>query len=856
MINLSVPFYCQRDNKYVWHQKYALDFKGVGKKGEQLAGTVMPNRKGKPLGPITCNITSLCMILHYFGITQDSPDDMLYKIFDSEEYKNNKFFSSWRTTDCPDEDMCPGQLENADNLFHVAEILYGLKGGDEIATFYNQITLERAKQFVQNGMPVWFSYGALKKTGGRGHIAVLRGYNDDGFIVNDPYGNVGDPDGFLKQNGEIRSYTYYYGDNNITSGWGSGDNSFIQTKEFKKLIEPGNKFYQALVIRPKKIWFFPSISQNGQKELSRDELFEKAVSEEVRIQTKTKSIIEASFPICENGCWHTGVHIKGSENKEIMPIGPGRLVAARNSDLIPIDSKNTEKGNKSNNFILIRHNIPGTKDFFYSYYLHLEKIDIQARLLSNLQFETVQDDNRDWLNQIIDHVMPKRLVFDWTKDAILYIKDKDGKFKDSGIKGYKKTTAYYYPAKDEDVERIWSLSNPLQQALTLVNDMKTYLDSTKKYYRIMLKEYVNYNYCWKEYYISMNEKGGFAQKINDQEFSYYFNQLKNLNEGNTVVFNSEDTYKTELESPYTNLGYEKLFYDVVKKKLGFNDLKYYGGCKKELWKKIKDFYLNNKESYTIFQIRNELYDLSKYLLNYPYSKILKHAFEVSDNFFVKDLKDCYKYLYEKFENSSDFEQSWEQLYFDIRINYETNPDFYIEMNSKTPLGKFGLVGNERKVHFDIFSNKDFIDSENHLEFDVTAYDVFYNKKESVKLFQQKLNVEKPKKSLSQEKLSELYEENREIILTSQLEIKNDIIKPTIAEEKEIENAVKKSVGFNEQNDSYREKKDKVDEDLFIEKENIDDVNLKSKTLFYYYPANAIFELNEKITKEKLLSLFK
>ena len=151
MINLSVPFYCQRDNKYVWHQKYALDFNGVGKKGEQLAGTVMPNRKGKPLGPITCNITSLCMILHYFGITQDSPDDMLYKIFDSEEYKNDEYFSSWRTTDCPDEDMCPGQLENADNLFHVAEILYGLKGGDEIATFYNQITLERAKQFFQNG---------------------------------------------------------------------------------------------------------------------------------------------------------------------------------------------------------------------------------------------------------------------------------------------------------------------------------------------------------------------------------------------------------------------------------------------------------------------------------------------------------------------------------------------------------------------------------------------------------------------------------------------------------------------------------------------------------------------------------
>ena len=64
----------------------------------------MPSTK-KPLAPITCNITSLCMILHYFGITDDSPDDMLYKIFDSEEYKNDGRFSQWRTSDYPAEEF-------------------------------------------------------------------------------------------------------------------------------------------------------------------------------------------------------------------------------------------------------------------------------------------------------------------------------------------------------------------------------------------------------------------------------------------------------------------------------------------------------------------------------------------------------------------------------------------------------------------------------------------------------------------------------------------------------------------------------------------------------------------------------
>ena len=57
---------------------------------------------------------------------------------------------------------------------------------------------------------------------------MLRGFNDDGVIVNDPYGNVADPDGFLKTTG-MRSYSYIYADNKIYSGWGTGENSFIQT---------------------------------------------------------------------------------------------------------------------------------------------------------------------------------------------------------------------------------------------------------------------------------------------------------------------------------------------------------------------------------------------------------------------------------------------------------------------------------------------------------------------------------------------------------------------------------------------------------------------------------------------------
>ena len=99
--NLAVPFFTQRDNTYVWQQ---VDSDSNLKKGPKY-----------PMAWRSCNITSLCMILHYFGITDDSPDDMLYKIFDSEEYKNDGKFSQWRTSDYPAEDAI-SQLEMAVDL--------------------------------------------------------------------------------------------------------------------------------------------------------------------------------------------------------------------------------------------------------------------------------------------------------------------------------------------------------------------------------------------------------------------------------------------------------------------------------------------------------------------------------------------------------------------------------------------------------------------------------------------------------------------------------------------------------------------------------------------------------------------
>ena len=55
--NLSVPFFTQRDNTYIW---------------QQLDEDDTPFGPKYPMAWRSCNITSLCMILHYWGLTTET----------------------------------------------------------------------------------------------------------------------------------------------------------------------------------------------------------------------------------------------------------------------------------------------------------------------------------------------------------------------------------------------------------------------------------------------------------------------------------------------------------------------------------------------------------------------------------------------------------------------------------------------------------------------------------------------------------------------------------------------------------------------------------------------------------------
>jgi hypothetical protein len=151
--NLSVPFFSQRENTYVWHQIPTQDLTDIDT-GEIL------HEKGKKIEPgvsmayCSCNITSLCMILHYFGITKDSPDDMMQKVFSSDDGT----FKKWHT-----EENGPDKLEDCSNMKYIAQKIYGVSA-DIIKVYYGSVmTLDLSKKYIAAGYPVWFSYGALNK---------------------------------------------------------------------------------------------------------------------------------------------------------------------------------------------------------------------------------------------------------------------------------------------------------------------------------------------------------------------------------------------------------------------------------------------------------------------------------------------------------------------------------------------------------------------------------------------------------------------------------------------------------------------------------------------------------------------
>lgn len=149
-INLDVPHLSQRDNRY------------------------------RPSG--TCNVTSVAMVLKYFGVKARTGE----RQFEDELYLE---VSRW------------GRRHVHAHLSKLMNI-YGIKN-----RFSTETSWDAVKRHLAEGNPVIVS-GQFTSYG---HIIVLRGYDERGFWVNDPWGEHfnGSGYGYYKAtSGENLHYSY------------------------------------------------------------------------------------------------------------------------------------------------------------------------------------------------------------------------------------------------------------------------------------------------------------------------------------------------------------------------------------------------------------------------------------------------------------------------------------------------------------------------------------------------------------------------------------------------------------------------------------------------------------------------
>lgn len=403
--NLPVPFYSQRQNDYLWYKRYTKD-EAIERGNPNLENKIKPNIAPVSMDCRSCNISSVMMIMEYFGltgvertvgdktfITPKTPKEFLVTYF------NREFDSLFTNTKKPTYGVAC--LEDWYNLERIATDIFGAE-----CTYYGNntenINLKNVKDEIAAGYPVCISIGMEKNDDGtykrEGHVVVVRGFTKIGtteyIILNDPWGSIADDEFNVYEISDKTSLgSYYYGrDKDSKTG---GDNVIVRLSDFKGKLVKGTPngadtatyFHNVMMIHA-PLWNFP----DGSIDFSAEE-------KQAVIYSKIRHL-NGGYPLNKNNVWHTGVHL--AIDSDIHAIGPGRLVAIRNSS--------ADKDIYDKSFMLLEHQVKIREEIktFYSLYMHLKYFDLREAVKN--YFCNGDKSPYSWLNQLLKKMLGYNLV--------------------------------------------------------------------------------------------------------------------------------------------------------------------------------------------------------------------------------------------------------------------------------------------------------------------------------------------------------------------------------------------------------------------------------------------------------------
>lgn len=849
------------------------------------------------------------MILHYFGITEDSPDDMMIKVFE-------QYFTEW-TKEADNEKTAKGasRLTLSGNIKEVVCKLYELPES-QIKT--DTLNLTQIQNYIAEGYPVWFSWGPLKyltetdkKTG---HISVIRGFSEDGnVIINDPWGDpTNTAGGFHTGENDLPGYSqktgYVWG-----AGAGSGDNVVVKSKELERIsLTP---FNQNLVIVRPKIWSFP-FKTDYLTPLKPDETEEMRDTEVTGLcfdRENWKGIqagmpyVKQGFPVSGNGSWHDGIHIRGSEGESVYPIGPGRIVAVRNT----VNNKDKD----SYNFILLKHTVPGqtTRKSFYSLYMHLAPIDIVKRVSDKFAFDIEQKESRDWIDQMADYLMPKKAMLvlngkeelDGNDANSMPVYKMPGGREKTDVTLKDRSIVYLCPKNEDDKKLLTDLKSDneekINQLVKKLDDISTYTRKTgnTEWLRIFTKvkkeagDSYDGEYSWKDGYIEYDRSKIYVQTINVREYRYYRQKIKKIADGETVTFTEKETDIKIKPLTWQEVLREKMISifpiqmtdgTVTGQSVMFEAVQQYytGRFNKANTLQPGSFFLRDL-IWNDFE--NRCIALAADLLTYPEEQV-NDPFITKKKCFTVYMKNTYKALYDvkngkdtkspfqmfpagkknaaainAEENEKKKEKCWTDLYNQFSIYKHKNTDYYIEADTNSAVGCFGKYDRQYQVHVEIFSDSDIIgtaQSSTGTYYKIVQQDKssYYDKPKTAEVLlnagienidSQENMAHLSKKKIVLKELSDFYEGNQDKIRHLYAAHYNNLY---VLTQDEFSSMVDGTAGTTDSKKENRDKNNFLQKTAFLDDEIRKKLGLEDtdKNAWFYHPVQFVLWLNQQQKK--------